>query len=198
VNKIHKVFGLGLSRTGTKSLTSALNMLGFKISHYPSDARTYEELKAANYNFTILRTVDGITDLTVAPFYPKLDQLFPQSKFILTVRDPDHWLRSLKQHWDYAENSQKVAADPTAWTTTIEITKLLKTTVFGRYDFDDVHMLKVYKKHCEDVLTYFRDQPQNLLVINICAGEGWEKLCPFLGCTILDQPFPYIQLDSQL
>ena len=48
-----KVFGLGLSRTGTTSLGRALNILGIKTIHYPCDKKTYEpaKLKARNRGF---------------------------------------------------------------------------------------------------------------------------------------------------
>ena len=33
--------------------------------------------------------------------------------------------------------------------------------------------------------------PDRLLVMDIPAGDGWEKLCPFLGVPIPDAPFPH-------
>lgn len=36
-NTKFKVFGIGLSRTGTTSLGTALNQLGIKTIHYPHD-----------------------------------------------------------------------------------------------------------------------------------------------------------------
>jgi hypothetical protein len=92
-SKTRKIFGIGLSRTGTKSLTLALNMIGFKVAHYPDDEITLKELMAGKYNFSLLKDFDGITDITVAPYYAQLDKLFPDSKFILTVRDKDSWLK---------------------------------------------------------------------------------------------------------
>jgi hypothetical protein len=85
--RFSKVFGIGLGRTGTKSLAYALRQLGINVVHYPDDLKTYQELSTGNYNFSLLQTLDGITDITVAPFYPHLDDLFPGSKFILTVRE---------------------------------------------------------------------------------------------------------------
>jgi hypothetical protein len=44
-----------------------------------------------------------------------------------------------------------------------------------------------------DVQEYFKDRPADLLVMNICAGEGWEKLCPFLNRdAIPSRDFPFI------
>ncbi len=30
-----------------------------------------------------------------------------------------------------------------------------------------------------------------LLVLDICAGEGYEQLCPFLNRSLIDEPFPH-------
>ena len=69
-----KVFGIGLSRTGTKSLAAALNLLG-------------------------IRTRYAITETSAVPFCPHFDELYPGSKFILTIRDKQSWLNSCGEHW---------------------------------------------------------------------------------------------------
>jgi hypothetical protein len=89
-----KVFGIGLSRTGTKSLTLALNILGISVIHYPNNAATYHDLVTGNYKFSVLEDFQGITDITVVPYYAQLDKLFPGSKFILSTRDRTDWLNS--------------------------------------------------------------------------------------------------------
>ena len=35
------------------------------------------------------------------------------------------------------------------------------------------------------------DRPDDLLVLDVTAGEGWEPLCDFLGAPVPDQPFPW-------
>ena len=93
---VSKIFGIGLSHTGTHSFNKALNILGFDILHYPIDEVTNRELKHGHYKLSILENCDGITDITVVPYYAQLESLFPGSKFILTVRDKDAWLKSMK------------------------------------------------------------------------------------------------------
>src|SRR5207237_3908 len=41
-----KVFGIGLSRTGTTSLTRALELLGYRAKHYPTAESHFEEYDA--------------------------------------------------------------------------------------------------------------------------------------------------------
>jgi Sulfotransferase domain len=38
---------------------------------------------------------------------------------------------------------------------------------------------------------YFRGREQDLLGLDICAGEGWERLALFLGSAIPGQAFPH-------
>lgn len=193
-----KVFGIGLSRTGTKTLTAALDILGLTIVHYPNDKTTLAELEAGNCDFTILQYVNGITDITVVPFYEKLDILFPGSKFILTIREKASWLASVKEHWDYDLRTQGNAARNNDYATNYAVTQLLKQMVFGRLDFDAAHMAGVYDRYLQQVTTYFQHRPEDLLIIDICGRQGWEMLCPFLGCAVPDRLFPYIETDAQL
>src|SRR5688572_13581789 len=94
-----KVFGLGLSKTGTTSLGGALNLLGIETIHYPHDQKTYHDLRNGNYRLSILEEYQGAVDIPVAPYYAQLDTIYPDSKFILTVRDKDSWLTSAEVHW---------------------------------------------------------------------------------------------------
>jgi hypothetical protein len=48
--------------------------------------------------------------------------------------------------------------------------------------------LRSHQKQVQDIL---RDEP-HVLRMNICAGEGYEKLCPFLGLPTLNQEFPWL------
>jgi hypothetical protein len=42
------------------------------------------------------------------------------------------------------------------------------------------------------VLEVLADEP-NLLRMNVCAGEGYEKLCPFLGIAVPNEAFPWVR-----
>ena len=42
------------------------------------------------------------------------------------------------------------------------------------------------------VLEVLADEP-NLLRMNVCAGEGYEKLCPFLGIAVPNEVFPWVR-----
>ena len=72
-----KIFGIGLSKTGTSSLTEALEILGFSAVHYPTSLHEIEIYGAA-------------ADLLVADTFEMLDTTFRGvSLFTLFVNAPD-------------------------------------------------------------------------------------------------------------
>jgi len=58
------------------------------------------------------------------------------------------------------------------------------------YNIDKEAWKKEWQVLHKDVFSYFKGRPKDLLVIDIPAGDGWEKLCPFLGVPIPNQSFP--------
>jgi hypothetical protein len=51
--------------------------------------------------------------------------------------------------------------------------------------------LTAYQNHNRQIRDYFSGQPDRLLVMNVSAGDGWEKLCPFLAAEPPGKPFPH-------
>jgi len=62
-----KIFGVGLFRTGTSSLTRALRELGYEIVHPPRPALLPEMLKE-------ITDTDGANDSPIAYQYKELDK----------------------------------------------------------------------------------------------------------------------------
>lgn len=191
---LHKIFGIGLGRTGTKSLTKALNLLGFNIVHYPIDESVLEELQNGSYKLSILNTCDGITDITVAPYYAQLYKEYPGSKFILTTREKCSWIESMKIHW----NQKTDDINAPEYELKMKIRYFLRAAVYGCLQYNIDRLSYVYNQHMKNVLEYFEDKPDALLVIDINDGEGWEKLCPFLGMDIPDLDFPFVKFKRQM
>ena len=47
-----------------------------------------------------------------------------------------------------------------------------------------------FKNHTVNVKKYFEERKDDLLILNVTEGDGWEKLCYFLGKEIPDEEFP--------
>lgn len=180
-----KVFGVGLSCTGAHLLTAALHILGFDTVYYPTDRATLDTLARGDARFPLLEHYDGITDITVVPYYEALDRAWPGSKFILTVHDIDSWLGYCAAEWTAP------VADEIAWCPVRRgVQQFLWAAVYGSYEFNEERFRRVYQRHVEDVIRYFAERTRDLLVLDIFAGDGYERLAPFLGAPTPRVPFP--------
>ena len=99
MKNFNKVFNIGLNKSGTTSLTKALNLLGIKSVHYCLHKEKISEIISYNKKnnkklMAGLEQFRGFSDFSGQLLYKQLDQQYPNSKFILTVRDFDDWIRS--------------------------------------------------------------------------------------------------------
>jgi hypothetical protein len=181
-----KVLGIGLSRTGTRSLAAALRQLDYRTADFIEHKK--ERLGqlswfAGNFAADALAAFEAAVDLPIPIFFPQLDQRYPGSKFILTVREPNSWIASTRRHWPRW---------PTAEAPDWRYRQMLRLAMYGCHGFSEARMRYVYEMHVRIVQWYFRDRPADLLTLAICDGEGWDQLCPFLGKPRPDVPFPWL------
>ena len=80
----------------------------------------------------------------------------------------------------------------------MNIRRLLRSANYGCYEFSCHRLSYVYDQHYQSVIHYFKDRPNDLLVLDICNGDGWEKLCPFVNKPFVDFPFPFVKKQSAL
>jgi len=71
-------------------------------------------------------------------------------------------------------------------------------SVYGYYRYSVERFSYVYDIHHRIIREYFKDKPYNLLELNIVNGNGWEKLCSFLGLEIPQTEFPFVKFKKQL
>jgi hypothetical protein len=171
-----KVFGIGLNKTGTKTLGVCLNQLGY--AHKSVDRPAFELFKKGDINglFNIIDKYDSFEDWPWPLIYKEVDEKYPDSKFILTIRKtPESWFKSLCRHADYT--------GPTEF----------RKHIYG-YEMPRKHKqhhLDFYDKHVKDVTDYFKSQPEKLLIVCWENGDGWEKLSSFLGFDCPNVPLPH-------
>ena len=167
-----KVFGIGLSGTGSHSLVAALKTLGYRSKHCPKRIEQFDEY-------------DALADIPVSGRFEFLDLVYPKSRFILTTRDLEGWL---------ANRRKKRSDDRPRGLWALEA----RFNTYGRIetDFDEMALTTCYWRHHDRVARYFAGRPEDLLTLDIVGGEGWEQLCPFLGMEIPDRPFPKVSSDK--
>lgn len=177
-----KVFCIGLSKTGTTSLSEAMKILGYKTSHFPLGCFKQDWKGRLRLLPRKVEKFDCISDLPPAAFFRELDKKFPCSKFILTKRDKKRWLDSCRRHFWWGQ------LVPEWWPFKDKIVKL-HYKIYNSKEFDEKKFSRAYDRHLKSVKEYFKNR-DDLLIMKITEGEGWDKLCSFLGEEKPGVPFP--------
>ncbi|MEM1422925.1 MAG: sulfotransferase family protein [Planctomycetota bacterium] len=175
-----RVFGVGLSRTGTTSLANALDVIGIPCLHYPDpglmlDGRYADAL--AGYR--------AACDITVSAFFEELDRAYPGSRFVLTVRPLGAWLASIERH------TARIVRDTPEELDADHPKGLVRRMCFGTTGWDRELFVRAHAAHRERVEACFADRPGDLLVIDVTSGDPWDVLCGFLGAEQPGVAFPH-------
>ena len=166
-----KVLGIGLGRTGTTSLTYALRDLGYHARHCPYRLLRRDERGVVVLDMERAARLDAITDLPVARFYRELDHVFPSSKFILTIRDADSWVCSMRKIFlmntaiSLLPKTREIFYD------------IYGTRMLSRTDI----LIERFNAHNREVQAHFADRPGDLLVLDVRVPDALGELCRFLG-----------------
>jgi hypothetical protein len=180
-----RIFGIGMQKTATTSLDAALKILGYESAHWESGKWAVAILREMRKGRSL--TVEkhfAVCDLPIAILYKELDKAYPGSKFILTIRDDADWLESTRKHWSYEHN--KFRTDWDVW----PAANIIHRATYGQKEFDAEIFLARYRRHNAEVLEYFKDRPQDLLVMNMSENAGWNELCGFTGRQIPGMAYP--------
>lgn len=169
-----KIFCIGLQKTGTTSLEIALRKLGYRVcgevGGYRADLTRRERIEDALRKSA---RFDAFNDFPWNILYRELDAAFPGSKFILTVRDKDRWIRSCSRH--YATLKRPA----------------LKTVFGAPTPKENERRFKdALTRHNDEARAYFQGRPEDFLAMNLEAGDSWSELCGFLNQPQPDEPFP--------
>ncbi|MEQ9302225.1 MAG: sulfotransferase [Cyclobacteriaceae bacterium] len=181
MTKDQKIFGIGLNKTGTSSLHGCFHALRLMPVASPSSSGynpgklTDQIINHGDYNASLQVAIQYRTfedrPWNVWEMYKHLDERFPGSKFILTERNSEKWWKSVER-----------------WITIVKPhIKELYQQHLQSPSLDKVDMINAYISYNDRVKKYFNNGDQ-LLVMNMEEGDGWEKLCSFL-----DKPIPIIR-----
>lgn len=169
-----KVFGIGFHKTGTKSLGHALGLLGYRVAG-PVGAQNPEIAQQAVAIALALATdYDAFNDNPWPLLYETLDATFPGSRFILTVRDEQRWLRSMLRYFGAKDTPMR------RWIYGLGAPRGNEATYLARY-----------RRHNAEVREYFAER-DDLLVLDLERGHGWPELCAFLDVPVPEGAFPHL------
>ncbi|MCO6491528.1 MAG: hypothetical protein J5I98_24140 [Phaeodactylibacter sp.] len=191
-----KIFGIGFHKTGTRSLTQALQKLGIKATHWPykllaqlpPDASKEEVLKVLA---PVLEANQSFADVPYSGLYRELDYLFPDSKFILTKRDSESWWDSISRHWSLGGGTRILT--PYERIQYNQFPPAISEATLA----DEVLLAEKFETHNRTVQAYFEQRPEDLLIIDWESEShsfSWERLCAFLEVDLPeDTSVPWIR-----
>ena len=187
-----KVIGSGLGRTGTKSLQTALTILGYGPCHHmievfaqPESMGLWIEAGAGQPQWdTIFAGYQAAVDYPSAAYWRELAAHYPRAKVLHTVRDPDAWFDSTQAtiFEPGGAAARALLSDegvPSAFFKSF-------TGAFNAHLHDRAFMTDYFRRHTEAVIAAI--PPERLLIYQ--AGQGWAPLCAFLGVPAPNQPYP--------
>ncbi len=196
-----KVFGIGSIKTGTTTLGIALKSLGLNHLHGGQEtADTMMPFLISGEYKKIYDTVDKSDSFEDIPFcygefYRILLDRYPESKFILTVRDSESWVQSMiSQFRSTGEefDSPLKKSYKHGWMGAYEYFKLTYGDII--ISQNKKYVIDTYEKRNEEVISFFEDKKDKLLVLDIpknSSENNWKLLCNFLEKPIRNIPFPH-------
>jgi len=180
------LIGAGFGRTGTASMKSALELLGFGPCHHMKEVTTPQQNKywlAAATGKTVqwdqvFENYGACIDWPAAFFWQELSEYYPDAKILLTVRDSESWYRSMEQ-----TIFKVLKTKPEAFAVA---DKLVGERVFANRFDDKEYVIGIYEKNIRDVQSAFSSD--RLLTYEL--GSGWDPICHFLDKPVPETPFP--------
>ncbi len=186
-----KVFCIGYNKTGTTSMAKAFSELGLVVGIQWVAERLLRDWARRDFRriFLYCYTAQAFQDTPFSlPFtFQALDQRFPGSKFILTLRDSAAWYKS-QTRYDAALYGRGCIP-------TLDDLRAAKYhypghpyeihTLIYNIPADDPYNREIligdYNAHNYAVQKYFRHRPEDLLTLDVAEPGAYDRLCQFLG-----------------
>lgn len=198
-----KIFVIGRNKTGTTSMAEALAKAGFIVGKQSKAESMAEDWVRRDFSRIIqyCKTADAFQDVPFSlPYtYQAVDQAFPGSRFILTMRDSsDQWFESVKRFHTMLLGHNRL---PTV-NDLKEFPHIYKgwlwrqqQVVYGADEstlYDRSRYIAQYEKHNADVQEYFRFRQKDLLVLNLSEPSAQTRLAVFLGLPVNEIDIPHV------
>lgn len=188
-----KLIGLGVGRTGTLSLQTAIEQLGLGPCHHMEYVLHHMDTQVPLWNAAVAGKADwsaiyngfqSAVDWPTAGFYRELYATYPGAKFLLTLRSPESWADSYGETiYKLMAGRDKAPPEMRDWLEmAVAVTK--KTGFVDGLDRDG--LMQGFIAHNDAVRATI--PAEQLLVFQV--KEGWQPLCDFLGLPVPDGPFP--------
>jgi hypothetical protein len=202
------VLAAGMPRTGTTSLKTALQQLGFGPCMHMEDLfqdgwRTdmWQQifLHGQTDFSTLFSGYQSTTDFPACLLYDRLLMEFPDLKIIVNYRDPNTWYESMlrtvypaaMQIETQSDRLKEKARSVPGFEAVVKGLRLVHTHLLQGYfagNFLDEESTKArYREHYHRL----NDVLPGAQFINYGVEQGWDPLCTFLGVPMPGGAFPH-------
>lgn len=183
-----KIFGIGFYKTGTTTLYDALRTLGYhtvngdKPGSYPGaddGATLIRQIDAGDLRLPTFEMFDAFTDNPYFRIWREIYALYPDARYILTVRDEEAWIASCVKFFRHRR------------------IRPMRIWMFGvhanpsRDEASRQAWLDAYRAHNAAVRAHFASCPQQFLEFDPTHETHWDRLCAFLGAPVPERPWPH-------
>jgi len=190
-----RVICAGFGRTGTSSLKGALELLlGAPCFHFEELFKhqhlrqTWAELARGGPEpdwHALYEGYGAAVDFPTCAYWAELAEAFPDALILLSVREPEGWVRSWTGLWGYLKFFRLLRFLPFVSDVVAVLDGVIADRTFGGR-MEPEALVETFEAHNERVQATV--PAERLLVYRV--QEGWEPLCTALGVPIPDVPFP--------
>ena len=201
-NRIVEICEIGMPRTGTRSLSEAMGILGYSVNHGLGfvKKRSVEESKKLHSDFIrdllwghppsiIYDNYQFVGNLPII-HWQTLAEENSSIRFILTDRSEQEWWKSCYTRWQRVRRWRVRGICRSRELQYRQIFSFIfSLKAFGCYGMNETAWRAGFRSHRESVIRYF-EGTDRLLIHNTFEGDGYSSLCSFLGRAVPDSEYP--------
>jgi len=198
-----KIFCIGANKTGTTTIEAVFKGLNFRVpNQQDQELSIVDPLREGN--FLLLKNYcDHYDAFQDAPFshehnYIIFDVLFPNSKFILTIRDEQEWFESVlrfhKKVFKFRFKRQATESFFKEKNLYLKHNYIYESQrrIVMRFESEQLFFdwkglynrkkrINSYRLRNEAIVRYFLDRPKQLLIIDVTKEIDTSKIVDFLS-----------------
>jgi hypothetical protein len=208
-----KVVGAGFGRTGTMSLYTALNQLGFPCYHMIEVLENKANRTHLDFWLNVARSRPGVqhdwqrvfanynaaVDAPAFIVWRELVAAYPDAKVILTLhpKGAETWYESVMQTIYFTRNMWQFKVLQAVTPFGSKFGEMVDKLIWKRGHQDTIKDREKAIAYYHQYIDTIRKEvpPERLLVFT--ATQGWEPLCQFLGVPVPSTPFPNVNDRAQ-
>lgn len=197
-----KIFCIGCNKTGTTSLYDEFQRNGYSMGNQKEAEYLLNDYVTGNFE-KIIKYCESADVFQDVPFsfqntYKYLDEAYPNSKFILSVRNTaEEWYDSLVYFHLYRHNRGTIPTAEQLQTNPYIYRGWMWEVMNGVYGttekdpYDKQTLINYYNKHNEDTIEYFKHRPNDFIKINLADFNSYNTFKKFMGIENEFKSFPH-------